>query len=740
MPWSDIKNVPDTVKHHDGATLTLAQANWVAKIADNAEDAESPWAVAWKQFKDEYKKSEDGKSWVKKTTDKETASQLAKEKGGSYKVMGNLKSGGKALQTFRLAKDDYTKESAKKFCTKHGGYSFAEAEGANYYRCRVRKPEDFKKKGYWTEPLGGKKKETSSVQPVPELLLMVSRLTNLGGSEDPMRINVECAMVGKMKIESGQEYELTEQDFDDMIRNFYGNATGREVFLDKLHMAEDPARAKSADDMVTVGRVVELWKGKSSNPLTQGKTTLCASLELNGEGSEIIEGKKFNYLSVAVYRYWIDRTTAEPAEGPVLSSIAFTPNPVVPFLARVGEEISDPRINELVAASRFMATRDGQAVQDIKIFSYVIEEGDESSSTGGKTMPKPKKMNKAQLKRFLFTVIEGTTISTLEELLRSAISDTESLGENEYLWIKDTVLDPDDTSKGTVIYRIGDEKSWSRPYTVSDDGSTVTLGEATEVVEDKEYVEVGTEQIVETAKTEEKTVEVAAAEGETAEVKVIVDTASKEAAAKRQVIHLNKANADLKAELLSLRRQQTQSRILRAFSALLRPNAKGRVIPPFILADIKANCLSILNEKESGGQVLLSKSFKEFYAEGEGVSTELKEAVEEVVPVEENTEETTGINKFEQFILALFADLEKLLGVGLVPTGAETTTESEPPAAETASKDPVEAKALELYDKMMKDGDDRLKDRMGNPLTGSAKVAKAHAEARKDARKLLGGE
>lgn len=736
MPWKSLKDVPDSTKHHDGATLTLAQANWVANIADSAEDAESPWAVAWSQFKETYKKSEDGKSWVKKTTDKETASRLAKEKGGSYKVMGNLKSGGTALQAFRLAKTNYTKEAAKKFCTKHGGYSFAEAKGANYYRCRVRKPEDFKKEGYWTQPLG-KKKQTSSVQPVPELLLMVTRFTNLGGSEDPMRINVEVAMVGKLTIESGQEYKLTEQDFDDIIRNFYGNATGRDVFLDKLHMAEDPARAKSADDMVTLGRVVELWKGTSTNPLTLGKTTLCASLELNDEGKEIVEGRKFNYLSTAIYRYWIDRTTGEPAEGPVLSSIAFTPNPVVPFLARVGEEISDPRINELVAASRCMATRDGQTVQDIKIFSFVPE-GDLTSDKGGKTMPTPKlkrRMSKQQLKRFLLTAVEGTTISTLEELLRSAISDVESLGENEGLWIKDTVLDPDDTSKGTVIYRIGDEKTWSRPYTVSDDGSSVSLGEAKEVVEDKEYIVIGTEAVVKTPKTEEKIIKIAATEGEPAEVIVKVDTASR-----RKVVHLSKANTDLKAELLSVRKQQTEGRILRVFSALSRPNARGGVIPPFILADIKANCLSFLNEDETGGQVLLSKSFKEFFANGEGVSTELKEAVEEVVPAEETTEEVTEVNKFEQFIIALLADLEKLLGVGLVRKGSEATTESEAPAAETASKNPVDIKAAELYSKMMEGGDKRLEDRMGKALTGSAKVEAAWKFAMQDARKLLGGE
>ena len=75
MPWSKIENVPDTVKHHKDASLSIAQANWVANIADNAEDADNPWAVAWAQFAKEYKKSEDGKSWVKKEKKKEEASR-----------------------------------------------------------------------------------------------------------------------------------------------------------------------------------------------------------------------------------------------------------------------------------------------------------------------------------------------------------------------------------------------------------------------------------------------------------------------------------------------------------------------------------------------------------------------------------------------------------------------------------------------------------------------------------------
>ena len=68
MPWESLENVPGNIRTHDKVPLTLAQANRWAELFDaitKAGGAETPAAVAWTQWEKEYKKSEDGKSWVK---------------------------------------------------------------------------------------------------------------------------------------------------------------------------------------------------------------------------------------------------------------------------------------------------------------------------------------------------------------------------------------------------------------------------------------------------------------------------------------------------------------------------------------------------------------------------------------------------------------------------------------------------------------------------------------------------
>lgn len=67
MPWLKLKNVPANVRKHSGVPLTLAQANWVANIADGLEDdpdIDEPWAVAWSRFVKSYRI--EGKRWVKR--------------------------------------------------------------------------------------------------------------------------------------------------------------------------------------------------------------------------------------------------------------------------------------------------------------------------------------------------------------------------------------------------------------------------------------------------------------------------------------------------------------------------------------------------------------------------------------------------------------------------------------------------------------------------------------------------
>jgi phage I-like protein len=67
MPYTSLSVVPAQVAKHKGVALTLAQANWVASIADGATDAESPWGVAWAQFDERYRI--EGGRWVRRATE-----------------------------------------------------------------------------------------------------------------------------------------------------------------------------------------------------------------------------------------------------------------------------------------------------------------------------------------------------------------------------------------------------------------------------------------------------------------------------------------------------------------------------------------------------------------------------------------------------------------------------------------------------------------------------------------------
>lgn len=62
--WSDLGDVPDNLKKIDGVSLTLAQANQIAKVADAVSGAQEKWAVAISQFKKGHRKTDDG--WVKR--------------------------------------------------------------------------------------------------------------------------------------------------------------------------------------------------------------------------------------------------------------------------------------------------------------------------------------------------------------------------------------------------------------------------------------------------------------------------------------------------------------------------------------------------------------------------------------------------------------------------------------------------------------------------------------------------
>ena len=53
MPYSKISEAPANIRKLDGATLTLAQVNWIARVADGIPkgQVDNPWAVAISKFK-----------------------------------------------------------------------------------------------------------------------------------------------------------------------------------------------------------------------------------------------------------------------------------------------------------------------------------------------------------------------------------------------------------------------------------------------------------------------------------------------------------------------------------------------------------------------------------------------------------------------------------------------------------------------------------------------------------------
>lgn len=80
MPYSKISEAPANIRKLDGATLTLAQVNWIARVADGIPkgQVDNPWAVAISKFKKSFV-IKDGK-WMKKTKE---SKERGKDSGGA---------------------------------------------------------------------------------------------------------------------------------------------------------------------------------------------------------------------------------------------------------------------------------------------------------------------------------------------------------------------------------------------------------------------------------------------------------------------------------------------------------------------------------------------------------------------------------------------------------------------------------------------------------------------------------
>lgn len=85
MPWSKMSDVPNNIRKLDGVSLTLQQANHIAKVADalTASGNDGAWVIAISQFKKSHS-IRDG-SWVSGDSEKEDSfAVVEKQTDGSY--------------------------------------------------------------------------------------------------------------------------------------------------------------------------------------------------------------------------------------------------------------------------------------------------------------------------------------------------------------------------------------------------------------------------------------------------------------------------------------------------------------------------------------------------------------------------------------------------------------------------------------------------------------------------------
>lgn len=95
MPYSSLSEA--RIKKLDGVPLTLAQVNWIARVADGIPEGEveSPWAVAISQFKKSYAKK-DGR-WVKRK--KGTVAKMRMKERGQGQGVGGARQGDAGTDT-----------------------------------------------------------------------------------------------------------------------------------------------------------------------------------------------------------------------------------------------------------------------------------------------------------------------------------------------------------------------------------------------------------------------------------------------------------------------------------------------------------------------------------------------------------------------------------------------------------------------------------------------------------------
>ena len=130
MPYKTLNEVPDSIKIHRSAILTLEQANYWAKMYDGVKDnpdVEVPGALAWKQFELKYQLS--GNEWVERTSKSEKGSvsikvALMKEISEEEQIVYGIAMRPNELDTDKeWLKPETVEKTAIDFMKSYGGFN-----------------------------------------------------------------------------------------------------------------------------------------------------------------------------------------------------------------------------------------------------------------------------------------------------------------------------------------------------------------------------------------------------------------------------------------------------------------------------------------------------------------------------------------------------------------------------------------------------------------------------------------
>lgn len=125
-----------------------------------------------------------------------------------------------------------------------------------------------------------------------------------------MEITEKLLPLGRVYLYGEEEVEITEDILKAIVKNFKNGYPHYKPFLNVDHRSSEK-----------YGEVVDMEIREDG---------LWATLELNEDGTALLEDKKFEYLSAEIDMNFVDRKTGEK-KGPVLLGVALTNRPAMPI-------------------------------------------------------------------------------------------------------------------------------------------------------------------------------------------------------------------------------------------------------------------------------------------------------------------------------------------------------------------------------------------------------------------------